>query len=431
MRKRLMFGGLALAIIVAGVIALAAFTAQIVNLTAHVEKDIAVEPVICARPSDQNTPCFVDPRGGNLGVTLPQEFYDRIIEVTLSNSFFEQNRFDDLAFDVLWECKNVHEDANNDQANGVLCREDIPDDSICPIDLDGDGKADTVRHCNPLKLDGNLRDHTFINEFLDPNRCLVDDPGVVGTNNPPNTPRPPEKKVQYVATGFLDKADHKCRYELKFFAPPCIGGFNKFTDPHPLTDLKKPIRCHLADKDRDGNPSLRNPQDFDEFADLGDDFKIQVWAHSLQPCGGVLDRCVDADGFATAGDGIPAAAEVKEGDALTSFGLCPAPRVRTYVDMFDQDSSGTWTAGDDLHVEDPALGGDPDAFHDNNALFVDPVILDLNGSLFDGEPVDVDLDGFLGTLPNPPLRYHDTNGNGCWDSGEDIVLDVNNNGVFD
>ncbi len=63
MRKRLMFGGLALAIIVAGVIALAAFTAQIVNLTAHVEKDIAVEPVICQAPENLSVPCFVDPRG--------------------------------------------------------------------------------------------------------------------------------------------------------------------------------------------------------------------------------------------------------------------------------------------------------------------------------------------------------------------------------
>ena len=427
MRKRLMFGGLALAIIVAGVIALAAFTAQIVNLTAHVEKDIAVEPVICADPGDINTPCFVDPRGGEFGVVLPQEFYDRIIEVTLSNSFFEQNRFDDLAFDILWECKNVNEDANSDlTANGPLCREDIPDDSICAIDLDDppDGKADTVRHCDPLKLDGNLRDHIAITEFLNPDVCLTD--------RGPNVPTPEEKKVEYVGTGFLDKTDHKCRYELKLFAPPCEGSLNPFTDPR-IGLVTSSVKCHLADKDRDGNPDLRNPQDFDEFADLGDDFKIQVWAHSLQPCGGVLDRCVDADGFATAGTGLPAAAEVVEGDTLTSFGPCPqpTPTTRTYVDMFDNDSSGTWTAGDDLHVEDPALGGDPDAIHDNNASFVDPVILDLNGSLFDGEPVDVDLDGFLGTLPSPPLRYHDANGDGCWDSGEDIVLDVNNNSVFD
>jgi len=431
MRRRLILGVLALAVIAAGIVSLAAFTAQVVNLTAHVEKDIAVEPVICSSPRDINTPCFVDPRGGNFGVVLPQEFYDRIIEVTLSNSFFEQDRYDDLSFDILWECKNVNEDANSDPANGVLCREDIADDSICPIDLDvpPDGKADTVRHCDPLKLDGNIRDHITVTEFLNPARCLTDDPGVAGTNNPPNTPRPTIKKVGYVGTGFLDKTDHKCRYELKLFAPPCEGSLNPFTDPR-INFVKSTVVCHLADKDRDGVPSLRNPQDFDEFADLGDDFKIQVWAHSFQPCGGILDICVDADGFATAGSGLPAAADVTEGSALTSFGLCPqpTPTTRTYVDMFDNDSSGTWTAGDDLHVEDPALGGIADAFHD---VPEDPVILDINGSLFDGQPVDVDLDGFLGTLPSPPLRYHDKNGDGCWDSGEDIVLDVNNNSVFD
>ena len=107
MRRRLILGVLALAVIAAGIVSLAAFTAQVVNLTAHVEKDIAVEPVICAVPDRQDIPCFVDPRGGNYGVVLPQEFYDRIIEVTLSNSFFEQDRYDDLAFDILWECKNI------------------------------------------------------------------------------------------------------------------------------------------------------------------------------------------------------------------------------------------------------------------------------------------------------------------------------------
>lgn len=41
MRRNLILGGLTLAVIVAGVISLAAFTAQVVNLTARVEKDIA------------------------------------------------------------------------------------------------------------------------------------------------------------------------------------------------------------------------------------------------------------------------------------------------------------------------------------------------------------------------------------------------------
>jgi len=430
MRKRLILSGLALTVIVAGVIALAAFTAQVVNLTAHVEKDIAVEPVICAKPGDIDTPCFVDPRGGNFGVTLPQEFYERTIEVTLSNSFFEQDRFNDLAFDILWECKNIEPEPTS----GNLCRDEIVDDSICAIDLDvpPDGLADTIQHCDDpaiagdgaQKLDDNIRDHITITPFLNSALCFV-------PLSPGHTPKPPEKEVEYVATGFLDKVNHKCRYELKFFTPPCIGGFNIHTDPHELAQFKKPIDCHKADKDRDGNPDLKNPQDFDEFADLGDDFKIQVFSHSLQPCGGVLDICVDADGFNSPLSGLPGAAEVVEGDTLDAFGQSPCDQFggpRSFVDMFDNDNSGTWTAGDDLHNEDPLNGGNPNAIHDAG---VDPVILDINGSLFNGQFVDVDLDGFLGSLPNPPLVFFDTNGDNCWQNGEDIILDVNNNKVFD
>ncbi len=45
------------------------------NITAHVEKDIALEPVICSQPTDRKVPCYVDPRGGDFGVVLPQESY--------------------------------------------------------------------------------------------------------------------------------------------------------------------------------------------------------------------------------------------------------------------------------------------------------------------------------------------------------------------
>ncbi len=62
--RRLGLALLAALAIVAGVTGLAAFTAQVVNITARVEADIAVEPVICSQPTDQNVPCFVDPRGG-------------------------------------------------------------------------------------------------------------------------------------------------------------------------------------------------------------------------------------------------------------------------------------------------------------------------------------------------------------------------------
>ncbi len=310
MNKLVALGLLAAMAIAAGVIALAAFTAQVVNITAHVEKDIAVEPVICQAPENLSVPCFVDPRGGDYGVVLPQEFYAKIIEVTLSSSFFEQDRFFDLGYDVLWECKQFSDERNViDNLNGIDndldglidedpidffdndgdgrededppgragpdrfpdCREDGLDDSICAIDLDGDTKADTVRHCDPEKLDGNLRKHITVRALTAPERCINFPLG-------PGSRMPPQKKIQYIGSATLSKGAPKCRYELKLTTPACEGSFNPFTDPVPT--LPKAIRCHLADKDRDGNPDLRNPQDFDEFADLGDDFKVQITFHS-------------------------------------------------------------------------------------------------------------------------------------------------------
>jgi hypothetical protein len=83
----------------------------------------------------------------------------------------------------------------------------------------------------------------------------------------------------------------------------------------------------------------------------------------------------------------------------------------------------------------PAVGRSDPAIHGPT----DCVVLDINGDLAVGDPVNCDLD-FL--LPNPigaapgsvcptNVKFHDTNGNNVYDSGEDIVSDSNGNGVFD
>ncbi len=352
MRKKILLGVIALTVVVAGLAALSAFTAQVVNIQAHAEKDIALEPIICTDPDfggNYNKACYVDPAGGNYGVTLPQEFYDKEIELTLSNSFFDQDRFFDIIFAALWECKQVV-DANGDPVDadndGIPdCRVDLPDDTICKIDLDNDGRADTLQHCDAQKLDGSIRDHISITtKGGETARCQQDKFEL--------TPRASQveawadKDIVWQFSGVINKGAPKCRYELKFFSPPCVTGFNKFTDPHPLTDEKKPVDCHKNDKmrhvgfnddgdaicvggtedgmhipsevsdaecasgggaadplvdedpidgiDNDGDglidedpgaedPPLVNPQDIDEFVDLGDDFKIQVIEHSLTP----------------------------------------------------------------------------------------------------------------------------------------------------
>ncbi len=156
-------------------------------------------------------------------------------------------------------------------------------------------------------------------------------------------------------------------------------------------------------------------------------------------CVGVFDRCIDVDGIASPNPGPPAAAQVLPGNPLTAWptvGAC-----NEGIDWFDNDLNCMWSAADDLHLEDPAgacATALRDAFFNQNALNQDCPVLDVDSSLFDTQPVHVDLEG--GGVFNPPsvcpgpdplLKFWDANGDLCYNDGEDIVLDGNGNGVFD
>lgn len=146
-------------------------------------------------------------------------------------------------------------------------------------------------------------------------------------------------------------------------------------------------------------------------------------------CAGTI---IDADGTASPGDGVPDYIEVTLGDALTSW---PTGGYVEGIDWFDTDGNCTWTMGDDLHVEGPLYAGAiRDGIHDDNASYFDPLVLDLDGSLLDGDQVDVDLETgttFTGCPGVDPLmKFFDANGNGFWDNGEDIVLDLDGDGIF-
>jgi len=149
----------------------------------------------------------------------------------------------------------------------------------------------------------------------------------------------------------------------------------------------------------------------------------------VRPCGGTFDACIDTDGTATAGDGIPGAAQVLPGDPLTPFNP-PSLFNNSGLDWFDNDGNGAWTFGpngDDLHVEDFRFCAAPirDGLHQ---LGLDCKVLDIDSSLFDGQPVFCDLE--IGGCPQA-VKFHDANFNGAWDDGEDIVLDGNMNNIFD
>jgi hypothetical protein len=150
--------------------------------------------------------------------------------------------------------------------------------------------------------------------------------------------------------------------------------------------------------------------------------------NSEQHEGPSKDRIIDADGTATAGDGVPGAVEVSTGDPLSTFPV--AVFNNSGLDGFDNDGDGLWTfgfSGDDLHLEGPTFcaGAIRDADHD---LGIDCKVLDHDGSLVDQQPVSFDLE--VGASPDPRVKWYDANGNGSYDDGEDIVLDVNNDGVF-
>lgn len=143
------------------------------------------------------------------------------------------------------------------------------------------------------------------------------------------------------------------------------------------------------------------------------------------PCP-INDTIIDADGTASPGSGVPGAVEVSCGDALIPLNSTPN---FAGLDHFDNDSDFAWTfgpAGDDIHLEDPTAGTCPTALR--NAVYdlgFDCVVLDIDGSLVDGQPVRCD------NACDPLMSFRDNDGNGFYNDGEDLVLDANGNGIFD
>jgi hypothetical protein len=267
MRNKLIAGLLGLAIVVAGIAAFAAFTAQIVNLEAHVEKEIEVSAVKNCRPVGIDIVCDED--NGNYGTVIPQELYDKDIEVTLSKSFVEgQTTYADVVFAVMWECKqNGTADAWNNLSLNAAGKYNL----AVP-----DGFPDCrnrLPHTDPLhpngELDDNLRNYATI-VTTQPN-CLTAAPPS-GVND--GSKKPAEKQVELKGFGTIFKGSDltkKCFYQVKLLAPPCEGEFNPFTDPAGPT--VKTIACHFIKPSGD-------PQTWEHSADIGDDFKIQVIEHS-------------------------------------------------------------------------------------------------------------------------------------------------------
>jgi len=144
------------------------------------------------------------------------------------------------------------------------------------------------------------------------------------------------------------------------------------------------------------------------------------------------DIIIDRDGIASPLIGDVGTQQVAFGNPLNTW---PTGFYTEGIDTFGPAPWVFGAGGNDIHLEDPA-GSCPtasrDAIHQNAAGGpVDCVVLDANGNLAHGQAVDCDLEtGSFGSC-DPKVKFHDLNGNGFYDNGEDIVYDGNNNGVFD
>jgi len=134
------------------------------------------------------------------------------------------------------------------------------------------------------------------------------------------------------------------------------------------------------------------------------------------------DIVIEADGAITTGDGLPAYQEVGIGDGfnLTKFESTFSGDRTEDILMFDVDNDKKWSTGDALVLE----SGTIDGLYDEAT---DTVLLVGNSNLSDGDAADFQL-FVVGRLLG--ILFHDDDPNGQWAAGEDIVLDVNHNQVY-
>ena len=222
MKKRLILAGLGAVVILAGLATFAANTAQWVNVTAHVEKEIAVACV-----DDSVTPPVVTDCA--FGTVFPQNVEEKVIEVAISKSFTDQTIKSDVLYWVLWECKL--QDPTQPASATNKCLEDVG------------------------KLDDNIRD--YITVSASSKSCMSTYSGPSGGL----------AELEGIGDGVIDRSvQKKCFYHLAFTPPACEGSYNPNTDP---AAAPKVVKCHE-------NTTNPDPQQWDVYTDLGDDFKIQV-----------------------------------------------------------------------------------------------------------------------------------------------------------
>ncbi|MBT8059486.1 MAG: hypothetical protein KJO33_07825 [Gammaproteobacteria bacterium] len=212
----------------------------------------------------------------------------------------------------------------------------------------------------------------------------------------------------------------KMRHLLALTCVPLVGIFaaTALAAPQPKVDI-----CHKYDTPDQASITVGYPAMSTHILNHGDYVGI---------CPD-FDKFIDVDGITTPFMGAltDVFIDVAYGDTLTAW---PTGFYTEGIDWFDNDGTCTWTMGDDLHLErtGTCTTGIGNGIHE---LGLDCVVLDIDASLYDGQQVDVDLESettFTGCPGvDPLLMFFDTDGNGYYDEGEDVVLDANGNGIFD
>jgi len=104
MTKKLILGLAAVAVVVGGVAAMSAFEAHIINVTAKIENALSVTP---------------DPI--DFGTVFPQEYLEKTLTVSLSESFLAEGRVDDVDYFIKQKPKPI------DPADAEWCHDNLPE----------------------------------------------------------------------------------------------------------------------------------------------------------------------------------------------------------------------------------------------------------------------------------------------------------------
>jgi hypothetical protein len=279
--KRLAIISAAAFALVIGLAGFAANTAEWVNVTAHVEKEISFACVE-GGTGEAGWVATAD-EDCNYGVVFPEyATYERVAELTLSKSFFAQTRFSGVNFRVLWECKLIDENKlwgeDLDPGEPVvlnICRDEIAHTNA-DLCVTTTAPVGVYYHCgfpDSGPLDGNIRDFIEISVESD---CLnpldAGDEPLIDLVSPAQAALFDDAEIEELGEGGIDTGNIKCFYHLELTPPACLGHYNPGTDPGGAD--APAIECHEVKPNTD-------PQSWNIFAELGDNFKIQVIGFSI------------------------------------------------------------------------------------------------------------------------------------------------------